>query len=183
MDLSNYKKEIKQIDYYANKLYSGLSSFSKVHVDRDDLIQAGYIGLMDAVNKSNLKRTPLLITYAQIRIRGQMIDCIRSFCPLSKHVVTNPQKYPTIFVDADDCYYDEHLVQKPIDTDIMDLETLLGTSLPGTDESRRRYERVLDNYLLGISHTDIAIMEGVSESRISQLMKEIIYFARLEYEG
>lgn len=46
-------------------------------VDRDDLIGAGVLGLLDAVNRYDPARGVLFKTYAETRIRGAMLDSLR----------------------------------------------------------------------------------------------------------
>ncbi len=48
------------------------------HIDRDDLISSGFFGLLDAVERYDLKRQNKFETYAGVRIRGAMIDYLRS---------------------------------------------------------------------------------------------------------
>ncbi len=47
-------------------------------VDLNDLIGAGVIGLLDAVDKFDVCRNVKFRTYAEIRIRGAMIDSLRA---------------------------------------------------------------------------------------------------------
>lgn len=46
-------------------------------VDRDDLISAGMIGLLDAVDKYDSSRGVMFKTYAEMRVRGAMLDSLR----------------------------------------------------------------------------------------------------------
>ena len=46
-------------------------------VDRDDLIGAGVLGLLDAVNRYDPARGVMFKTYAETRIRGAMLDSLR----------------------------------------------------------------------------------------------------------
>ena len=48
------------------------------YLDVDDLIHAGVIGLMDAMDKYDPSRKAQFKTYAEFRIRGAMLDEIRS---------------------------------------------------------------------------------------------------------
>ena len=48
------------------------------HIDRDDLISSGFFGLLDAVERYDHKRQNKFETYAGVRIRGAMIDYLRS---------------------------------------------------------------------------------------------------------
>lgn len=47
-------------------------------VDRDDLIGAGMLGLLDAVDKFDPQRGVLFKTYAEMRVRGAMLDSLRT---------------------------------------------------------------------------------------------------------
>ena len=48
-----------------------------VHVDLDDLVQAGIIGLFDAANKFDAGRQDTFSVYAKHRIRGAILDSLR----------------------------------------------------------------------------------------------------------
>jgi len=48
-----------------------------VHVDLDDLVQAGIIGLFDAANKFDADRQDVFSIYAKHRIRGAILDSLR----------------------------------------------------------------------------------------------------------
>jgi RNA polymerase sigma factor FliA len=47
-------------------------------VDREDLLHAGVIGLIDALNRFDAARDNAFSTYAVLRIRGQVIDELRA---------------------------------------------------------------------------------------------------------
>lgn len=57
------------------------------HLDAEDLVSAGVIGLMDAMTKFDPGREAKFKTYAEFRIRGAMLDEIRSmdWIPRSVH--------------------------------------------------------------------------------------------------
>lgn len=48
------------------------------HVDRDDLLSSGFFGLMDAIERYDFQRKNKFETYAGVRIRGAMLDYLRS---------------------------------------------------------------------------------------------------------
>lgn len=48
------------------------------HVDKDDLISNGFFGLLDTIEKYDPGRGIKFETYAVVRIRGAMLDAIRS---------------------------------------------------------------------------------------------------------
>lgn len=62
------------IKYIAHRLAMRLPS----HISTDDLISAGVIGLMDALTKFDPDKKVEFKTYAEFRIRGAMIDELRS---------------------------------------------------------------------------------------------------------
>ena len=62
------------VKYLAQKLALRLPA----NIELDDLISAGVMGLMDAVDKYDEKRENKFKTYAEFRIRGAMLDELRS---------------------------------------------------------------------------------------------------------
>ncbi len=48
------------------------------HIELDDLISSGVLGLIDAIEKFNPNKDTQFKTYAEIRIRGAMLDELRS---------------------------------------------------------------------------------------------------------
>jgi RNA polymerase sigma factor for flagellar operon FliA len=48
------------------------------HVDKDDLISSGFFGLLDALSRYDFHRKNKFETYAGVRIRGAMLDYLRS---------------------------------------------------------------------------------------------------------
>src|ERR1041385_6463341 len=64
---------LPQVKFIAERLASKLPP----SVDRDDLIGAGVLGLLDAVDKYDPARGVLFKTYAEMRMRGAMVDSLR----------------------------------------------------------------------------------------------------------
>ena len=48
------------------------------HVDMEDLVSAGVVGLMDAVSKFDPAKKVQFRSYAQFRIRGAILDSLRT---------------------------------------------------------------------------------------------------------
>ena len=63
-----------QIKFIAHRLAMRLPP----HVDMDDLISSGVIGLIDAIDKFDPSRNIQFKTYAEFRVRGAMLDDLRS---------------------------------------------------------------------------------------------------------
>lgn len=54
------------------------------HVDFDDLVGSGVLGLVDAVSKFNAQKQVKLESYARHRVRGGILDGLRSADPVSR---------------------------------------------------------------------------------------------------
>jgi len=65
---------IPKIKYLASRLSATLPT----GLGMDDLISVGVIGLIDAIDKYDASRNARLTTYAEFRIKGAMLDEIRS---------------------------------------------------------------------------------------------------------
>lgn len=72
---------LPQVEYLARRLHARCTQ-----VELDDLIQAGTIGLIQAVDRYDPSRGTLLKTLADHRIRGALIDYLRQIDPLPRTV-------------------------------------------------------------------------------------------------
>lgn len=68
---------------HAGRLALGLPA----HVSRDDLIQAGVLGLLDALARFDPGRGVRFEAFAALRIRGAMLDELRRLCWLPRSLV------------------------------------------------------------------------------------------------
>jgi RNA polymerase sigma factor for flagellar operon FliA len=75
-DLRNYfvEKYVHLVRYNADRIYARLPD----EVDIEDLMSAGMFGLMDAIDGFDLDRGVKFETYCATRIRGAMLDELRS---------------------------------------------------------------------------------------------------------
>ncbi len=55
------------------------------HVEFDDLMSSGIIGLIDAIDRFDCRRDVKFTTYAKIRIRGEILDSLRAIDPMSRY--------------------------------------------------------------------------------------------------
>lgn len=69
--IENYVELVKII---AGRLYSSFGS----NIEYDDLVGYGIFGLIDAIEKYDMSKNVKFETYAQIRIRGAIIDKLRN---------------------------------------------------------------------------------------------------------
>ncbi|MGV8146373.1 MAG: FliA/WhiG family RNA polymerase sigma factor [Alkaliphilus sp.] len=68
------EKHIELVKIIAGRMYSSYGS----NVDYDDLVGYGIFGLIDAIEKFDITKNIKFETYAQIRIRGAVVDQLRN---------------------------------------------------------------------------------------------------------
>ena len=71
----------KLVEHYlpmVNLIAGRLAISLPAHIERDDLISSGFFGLLDAVDRYDVSRGNKFETYAGTRIRGSMLDYLRS---------------------------------------------------------------------------------------------------------
>jgi RNA polymerase sigma factor for flagellar operon FliA len=66
-------ENLPEVRYIARRIHDRLPS----HVQFDDLLHAGILGLIDAVDKFDPRKNVLLKSYARFRIRGAILDSLR----------------------------------------------------------------------------------------------------------
>lgn len=66
-------EQLPQVKFIARRIHDRLPQ----HVELDDLISAGVIGLMDAMKKYDSAKNVQFKSYAQFRIRGAILDSLR----------------------------------------------------------------------------------------------------------
>jgi len=66
-------QNVHLVRYVVERLGFGVSS-----LDREDLVSEGIVGLIDAVDRFDPQRGIQFVTYATIRIRGQILDALRT---------------------------------------------------------------------------------------------------------
>ena len=166
MELSDYPKELKHVEYHAKHIYNRLPVRIKTHIDYQDLIQAGYIGLWDASKRYDGRDTCSFSTYASILIRGKMLDTVREFDTLSNGVHHSPIKewyYSLKFIPI----YEEIESLGELDTDKIDLHKTIDSMFKG------RQKRVIDRYLEGCTNVQNGSLEGIGGSMIGILIKQM----------
>jgi RNA polymerase sigma factor for flagellar operon FliA len=66
-------EQLPQVRYIARRIHDRLPS----HISFDDLVQAGILGLMEALHKFDPSKNVELKTYAKHRIQGAILDSLR----------------------------------------------------------------------------------------------------------
>lgn len=66
-------QELPQVYYIAARIYERLPQ----HVEMEDLVSAGVVGLLEAIRSFDSSREAQFRTYAKFRIRGAILDSLR----------------------------------------------------------------------------------------------------------
>lgn len=66
-------EQMPQVKYIARRIHEHLPK----HVPYDDLVQAGMVGLIDALQKFDSDKNVKFTSYAKFRIRGAILDSLR----------------------------------------------------------------------------------------------------------
>ena len=105
---------------------------AKGAVEVDDLLQVGYIGLIDASQKYVKKPGVTFSSYAKIRIRGSIVDHLRSSSNLCRTTIAMKQK-----VDKTILSLERKLQRAPSDDEVAEILEL-------TTEELRRWQQAFE---------------------------------------
>ncbi len=85
------------VKYVAGRLFSSYGN----NVEYDDLVSYGVFGLIDAIDKYDLNRRVKFDTYAQLRIRGAIIDHLREIDWLPRSVRQKAKELEKIYFELE----------------------------------------------------------------------------------
>lgn len=143
-------------------------------VERDDLISAGYVGLMDAVAKFEPERGIKFETYATNRIRGQMLDELRSTDWVPRSVRTRNK-----IVEQTATELQEQLGRAPTDYEVADA---LNVSV---DKVRRDKDKAMAGRMMPLDQTvnheeSLTLVDVVSEERDDESHLDNLFSSTVE---
>lgn len=124
------------VKYVAGRMGTGLPA----HVEEDDLISYGLLGLMDAVERYDTTRKIKFETYAISRIKGSIIDELRSMDWVPRSVRSWARKVERAVTDLEN-----RLKRAPSDPEI-------AAELEVTEDE-------LENILTQVSHASIVALD------------------------
>jgi RNA polymerase sigma factor for flagellar operon FliA len=79
IDGSTFQDLVIAYEYLVKSTAASIARGLPNHVDYDDLVSDGFIGLMDAITKYDSSYGYKFETYASFRIRGEILDRLRQF--------------------------------------------------------------------------------------------------------
>jgi RNA polymerase sigma factor (sigma-70 family) len=150
--MTTIEREKLILDYMplANKLAWDRTRVTPASVTFDDLKSAAYMGLVDAANKYDSSRGTPFGPYARIRISGEITDYLREIWSRETSCEEVIETIPDVYT----VNYDELL------EDVTKSLTAIGQKLV------RMY------YVEGLTMREIGESEGITESRVSQILKD-----------
>ncbi len=155
------------VKHIANRLAARLPS----NFLREDLIQAGMMGLLEAVDKYDPKRGNLFKTYAELRVRGSMLDDLRKKDWIPRSVRDNGNKLEKAYIKLR-----EKNIDYPSDQELAQELELKPKELPSfLDKSRPIPVLSLDSYgTTGKEEDPLDIMETLSDPDQKDPVAEIL---------
>jgi RNA polymerase sigma factor (sigma-70 family) len=139
------------------------------HVELDDLVSAGTLGLLEASSRYDARRGVPFPAYAYPRVKGAIIDEARRHDPRSLPV---PLEAPVRTADGDVAPIDvteDATAPKP------DTHAELGELVEAVNDLPDREREILGLYTNGYSVGEIAAWQRCSGPRVSQLLSQARY--------
>lgn len=181
LTLPNLNKVIEEHSDMVKKIANYLNGRVYNHFCKDDLIQAGMIGLMKAHKDYREDHGTTFKTYAYIRIRGHILDEIRALNWFSRNSYKNFK-----MVYEQDCSNDVvsvDFLEKNV-ADIADLDEKKEI-IWNCVKNLPLHQRIVLYFFYQKEYTlkDIGIVLNLTEGRICQIRKEALVNLRsLEYK-
>jgi RNA polymerase sigma factor FliA len=88
-------EQLPQVRYIARRIHERLPR----HVPFEDLVHAGVVGLIDALNKFDLSKQVQFSSYAKFRIRGAILDSLRELDWSPRELRRKGRLVDSIFAD------------------------------------------------------------------------------------
>jgi RNA polymerase sigma factor (sigma-70 family) len=171
--------------YIKIKVRAILNRIRKCKLDFKDLLQAGNIGLFACIRAYDPTFTNPFKNYADFRIEGNMVDELRKV-DMFPTLLRSKKKTAMIYIN----FYSRKTADKMSDPEWIDplnriyFEQLRESLIKEIDllNVSNRYKEIFKKYYFDSSEPhmeDIAALYGVSESRVSQICKNIVSRIRM----
>ena len=155
------------IRYIVNRIAVRLPS----HIDLDDLHNTGVIGLMDAIEKYDPEKNCKFKTYAEFRIKGAILDQLRSLDWVPRSVRQKGRKLEKAYGEVEQRLgrsANEEEVADSLGLELDKFHTLInqvrGISLVNLEEIRGACQDALED----------AILMGCDEAQIRDVLHKVV---------
>lgn len=174
--IENYIELVKIV---AGRMYNYYGS----KVEYDDLLGFGVLGLIDSIDKFDIGKNIKFSTYAQIRIRGEIIDNIRKLDWIPRSLRSKSREVQLVISKLEN-----QLGRKPENLEIAqamnlnleDLEDLLSDMASFNIYSLEEMVSETGDYLMDTRENNIETPEEVLDNKV---MKSILMSAIEDLEG
>jgi len=157
----------------AGKLYSSYNA----HVEFDDLLGYGIIGLIDAIEKFDHKKQIKFETYANIRIRGAIIDQIRHMDWIPRSTRQKYKKIEEAIAKLQKIYgnelTDEHIATE-LEMSLEDYSKLIGEVTTYSIISLEEKLEDNSNFDITSNALDFQPEESYTEREVKKILAETI---------
>ncbi len=116
---------VELVKIISGRLYTSFNA----NVEFDDLVSYGIIGLIDAIEKFNINKDVKFETYANIRIRGAIVDQIRALDWIPRSTRQRFKQLDEVMSRLHNTYGDnftDEQLAKEMDMSVTDLNKFLG---------------------------------------------------------
>lgn len=149
------------------------------NVSLDDLVGAGSVGLIDAVKRFDPARAPSFAAYAELRIRGAILDHLRSvdWLPRSMRASVKRGESESAVVSVDDhtIGFEAFADAGPSPSMAFEQRERQAGLAAAITQLPERSRRVLALYYIDeLTLKEIGEVLGVTESRVCQLHSEAV---------
>lgn len=145
---------LPMIHYVARRISSRLPS----HIQFNDLVSSGVIGLMDAIKKYDPDRNNKFKTYAEFRVRGAILDALRSQDWTPRSIRDKAKRIDKAFASLE-----QKLARKPKDREVAEA-----------------LELSLEDYYIMVNQTREVSMISIDESCFFSTMEKDFVLKMLE---
>jgi RNA polymerase sigma factor FliA len=153
---------LPQVKFIAERLAAKLPP----SVELDDLIGAGVVGLLDAVEKFDPARGVQFKTYAELRVRGAMLDCLRALDWAPRALRQRAREVEAAYRQLEQKYgrpAEEEEIAAVLAISVADYRDLLnelqGLTLLGLEESEDEGDALVNRIPDDVSRTPLALYE------------------------
>lgn len=127
MKREKVKKLIEEHTYIVENVVRKFSTILPPHVDRDDLIGAGLLGLVQAASRYDPKKGVKFELWAEVRVRGSILDHLRSLDAMARPARAEVKRISSTIANLEN-----ELGREPEDEEVagalgMDVEEYRGT--------------------------------------------------------
>lgn len=181
------KNELELLKFHEKLVYyieNRLNLTVPKHIEREDLIQAGMLGLLKSIRDFDKYRRCKFVSYAYVKIKGSLIDEARRQCGVRRSSLRKGVESEDFISDkkiSEPLNIKDHALPVYQDDSFIDKEYLDYVVLKITKRDAELLKIVKEYYFNGKHMSEIAKMFRRSEPWVSIKIKEFKNLIKREY--